>query len=706
MSYRVASASSHGWWQLNSAAGLQHPRYAAHQQRVPRLPVPSLAESCRKYLRAVLPLHTSDAARDATRAAVDAFQAAGGPGPALHAELLARDAALPPDSSYIESLWYEYAYLGCRDPIPVASNPAVLLTAEPWARASPLWRAATLVSSVARWQVALRQGELALDVSRDGSARCMSTLAHVLGTARVPRRGCDAFTTTATSRHIVVLRRGALFPVEVIDADGQPIAPTSLFSTLAAIRAAADELARAPCSTSTGDAVSAPAHAPLAAPPMADLTCLGRDEWAVARDALLAASARNASSLRAVDEALLVLVLEVDDAHHKQSAGHVTASAARALHDTLIAPAPAVEPAASANVRGGGGDSDGDGAHAVASRYADRWYDKLQLVIFESGDAGLNFEHAPIDGVQVLRLAEDVCAWARACGPPPPLAPRGATPVASPPHVPLAWDVTPSVAVAIANGGRAARELRASVRAASLRLDGWTSERSRRAGVGLDALVQTALQLAYRMAHGTDGRHPSVYEACSTVAFRRGRTEVIRSASAEAVAFATQAAAAVAALNADLVAAQHGARAPSDAQLRALLVSGCAAHSEVTAWCQQGLGHERHLLTLRSLAVERVAGASSPPLIFTEPGWALLTRSTLSTSCLRSAAICGFSFGPVVPDGYGVGYAYDSTGLTVNVTSYAAAAPRGVDCELYAGRLAEAMALIGRLLDGFLPSKL
>ena len=48
-------------------------------------------------------------------------------------------------------------------------------------------------------------------------------------------------------------------------------------------------------------------------------------------------------------------------------------------------------------------------------------------------------------------------------------------------------------------------------------------------GVGLDALFQLALQLAYwRLV----GRMDSVYEACSTQAFVHGRTEVVRSATA------------------------------------------------------------------------------------------------------------------------------------------------------------------------------
>lgn len=717
------------WWQLNPAAGLQHPRYVAHQQLVPRLPVPSLAETCHKYLRAVLPLHTTDAAREATRRAVAAFEAAGGPGPALQAELLARDAALPRESSYVESLWYEHAYLGCRDPVPVGSNPSLLLRAEPWAQVAPLWRAATLVSSAARWQVALTRGELPPDVGRDGSARCMASLANVLGTARIPRPGLDAFSTATGSRHVIVLRRGAFFPMEVIGADGEAVPPACLLAALSAIRRAADALAAGEQQQPPSGRGGPPARAEPPPEPICNLTCLPRDAWAAARSDLLAASAVNRQSLGAIDEALLVLVL--DEA--------APASAPAALHEALVArprplaaaQAPAGTAAAgSAAARALAGGAGSDGGVGGGSVQCGRWYDKLQLVLFANGEAALNFEHSPVDGVQLLRLVDEIDAWAQQCGPPPADDLARADADAAPAPQRLRWELCPSVTSALDAAVQSAASLSSGVRAASLRLPGWTSQRSRRAGLGLDPLLQAAFQLAYRMdaphaaarAAAAVGRSeetrgyapPSVYEACSTVAFMHGRTETIRSASDASLAFADQAAAALAAAaRAAAAPAQPGSAPPrdggSDARLRALLAAACAAQSETTRWCQQGLGHERHLLALRALALERAAGADggSPlPQIFSDAGWAALTTSTLSTSCLRSESIRGFSFGPVVPHGYGIAYIYDSDGVTVNVTSHTGAAARGADCDAYVGALAEAMAFIGRLLEGHTPSKL
>jgi hypothetical protein len=163
------------------------------------------------------------------------------------------------------------------------------------------------------------------------------------------------------------------------------------------------------------------------------------------------------------------------------------------------------------------------------------------------------------------------------------------------------------------------------------------------------------------------------------------------------------------------------------------------AQAETVRWCQAGLGHERHLLALRALALERAqqqreeaghpgeAEAGTPsgaglPSIFTDRGYALLTTSTLSTSCLRSDSIVGFSFGPVTPDGYGIGYVYDKAGVTVNVTSFARAAALAApveaaggggddgepapDCEAFAAALGEALSLIEAMLDSKPRSKL
>jgi len=106
--------------------------------------------------------------------------------------------------------------------------------------------------------------------------------------------------------------------------------------------------------------------------------------------------------------------------------------------------------------------------------------------------------------------------------------------------------------------------------------------------------------------------------------------------------------------------------------------------------------------------LRKLAAENGEPGLFADAGWALLGTSTLSTSCLRSESIRGFSFGPVVSDGYGIGYVYDQTGVSLNVTNYTHPGPGGIrtDSRAFASALERAMIFIERLLDSNTRSRL
>lgn len=58
------------------------------------------------------------------------------------------------------------------------------------------------------------------------------------------------------------------------------------------------------------------------------------------------------------------------------------------------------------------------------------------------------------------------------------------------------------------------------------------------------------------------------------------------------------------------------------------------------------------------------------PSIYTDPGWALLSTSILSTSNCGNPALRLFGFGPVAADGYGIGYIIKEDGISVYVFIY------------------------------------
>ena len=149
---------SRTWWYANPTGKLAAP-YQKHQLGVPRLPIPTLDESCGRYLRAAQPLQSA-AEHAKTQQAVAEFSKPGGEGELLQEELKRVDAGLPAQSSYIESLWYKYAYLGGRDPIAINSNPGIVLAppTDP-AQRDPLWRAASLMSACMQWTQDLHAGK-------------------------------------------------------------------------------------------------------------------------------------------------------------------------------------------------------------------------------------------------------------------------------------------------------------------------------------------------------------------------------------------------------------------------------------------------------------------------------------------------------------------------------------------------------------------
>jgi Choline/Carnitine o-acyltransferase len=115
----------------------------------------------------------------------------------------------------------------------------------------------------------------------------------------------------------------------------------------------------------------------------------------------------------------------------------------------------------------------------------------------------------------------------------------------------------------------------------------------------------------------------------------------------------------------------------------------CDGHVKLTRECSKGLGQDRHLYALYCLLQREMKspsptpepnGTTSPPssptqytpsnglpLIFTDPGWALLNTSILSSSNCGNPALRLFGFGPVAADGFGIGYIIKDEGVSMCV---------------------------------------
>jgi carnitine O-acetyltransferase len=95
-------------------------------------------------------------------------------------------------------------------------------------------------------------------------------------------------------------------------------------------------------------------------------------------------------------------------------------------------------------------------------------------------------------------------------------------------------------------------------------------------------------------------------------------------------------------------------------------------HVKKTAEAKAGEGVDRHLSGLLNLA--RIRQRSLPgydiPELFRDPAWLRLRTDTLSTSNCGGYALASFGFGPVVPEGWGLGYIIKDKCFHVHITSF------------------------------------
>ena len=164
-----------------------------------------------------------------------------------------------------------------------------------------------------------------------------------------------------------------------------------------------------------------------------------------------------------------------------------------------------------------------------------------------------------------------------------------------------------------------------------------------------DAFLQLAMQLTAYRVFGT--QFPT-YEATQTRKYIHGRTETTRAVSMESLAF-------VEPMGPESRIDQDDAEAKCEKLL--LLRKAAKAHRDYATNASNGHGVDRHFLGLSLVLKE----GEQPPALFSHPAFVKSKTWRLSTSSLPYCP----GFGPVVPDGLGVGYGLSSDNLVFNVSS-------------------------------------
>jgi len=316
---------------------------------LPRVPLPSLEDSCTRFLEWCAPLLSADELA-ATEATVTSFLEPGGPGRTLHAELVAYDAR-DGVASWLDAFW-AYRYLGRRDRIALNANFFFLFEDSPLGQ---IERAARLIARSLDYKLRIDDETLPPATQR-GQALSMEQNKYLFSATRIPGQVQDTARTPYTEawsgpsreRHIVVFFRGNMVRLDVLAQAGRPYTVDEIAAGLRAAMTAG--AAPATPGTSVGH-----------------LTTKARAEWAASRQGLL--DAGNAEVLDVVERALFCVCLEdFTPASQLEASDHL-------LH----------------------GDS------------ANRWFDKaVSLIVFADGTAGYNGEHCNLDGTTVISYLDTV----------------------------------------------------------------------------------------------------------------------------------------------------------------------------------------------------------------------------------------------------------------------------------------------------------
>ncbi|KAJ6086243.1 Carnitine O-acetyltransferase [Penicillium sp. IBT 16267x] len=254
------------------------------EDSLPRLPVPSLEETGRRYLKSVHPL-VSEAEYERTKSAVEAFIRPGGEGELLQKRLLER-AANPKINNWISEWWNQAAYLGYRDPvIPYVSY--FYSYRDDRERRDPAKRAAAITSAALEFKKEVDTGSLEPEYMR-GQPMAMSSYQYMFNCCRIPAHPADypQKYSTEENQHIVVVRKNQFFKVPLV-VNGQALNVSEFEQQFQRII----EIAQP-------------------APPVGVLTVADRDHWTAARKKLIAANPANEQALRDIESAGFVVCLD------------------------------------------------------------------------------------------------------------------------------------------------------------------------------------------------------------------------------------------------------------------------------------------------------------------------------------------------------------------------------------------------------------
>lgn len=181
------------------------------EDSLPRLPVPTLEETSKRYLKSVHPL-LSKSEYDATTKAVNEFVAPGGPGETLQKRLIERRER-PEVKNWIYEWWNEAAYMAYRDPVvPYVSY--FYSHRDDKKRRNPAKRAAAISTAVLEFKKMVDGGSLEPEYMKK-LPMAMSSYDHMFNFSRVPKKPADTGSKFPfkENQHIIAVRKNQFWKI-------------------------------------------------------------------------------------------------------------------------------------------------------------------------------------------------------------------------------------------------------------------------------------------------------------------------------------------------------------------------------------------------------------------------------------------------------------------------------------------------------------
>ncbi|KAI5295467.1 Carnitine O-acetyltransferase mitochondrial [Ascosphaera acerosa] len=254
------------------------------EDSLPKLPVPSLEETGKRYLKSVHPL-LSTQEFERTTAAVEAFVRPGGEGEQLQKRLLTK-AQDPKVDNWIIDWWNNDAYLGYRDPVvPYVSY--FYSYKDDRARSNPAKRAAAITTAALEIKREVDTNSIEPEYLRK-EPMAMSSYKYMFNCCRIPAKPSDYPQKYAAEENqfIVAIRKNGFYKIPT-HVNGVQLNTAELQRMFERVYETAGPQ-----------------------PAVGGLTSQNRDVWTDARAALLAASPANAASLRDIEAASFVVCLD------------------------------------------------------------------------------------------------------------------------------------------------------------------------------------------------------------------------------------------------------------------------------------------------------------------------------------------------------------------------------------------------------------